>query len=105
MKSTMLNICAFILMLFSLSSFAKITIKGNPVFLSEQGGIYYVPETYVTSTSNNYVTLDNTKKVCYLMPQPNLNSLNMKIIHVNIRGQQVQWRCYDYDETYFTASP
>ncbi|MBI2785512.1 MAG: hypothetical protein HYX60_04055 [Legionella longbeachae] len=106
MKSTIQNILILILMLFGLSSFAdKISIKGEPAVLARIGDVYYVPSTYVTSIDYNYVTIENSKKVCYVKPQTNLSALNVRVINVNIKGLRSQWTCYNYDETYFIATP
>jgi hypothetical protein len=95
-----------VLMLLSFSSFAdKISVRGEPVALAKIGDVYYVPDTFTTSTQYNYVTLNNEKKICYGKPQPNLSALNVEVINVNIRGFKSQWTCYNYDETYFTATP
>jgi hypothetical protein len=106
MKSVVLNVIALLLMLFSFSTCAdKISIKGEPVLLYEKGGVYFVPETYNASSQYNYVTFDNSKKVCYQVPQPQLSALNMKVIDVNFRGKQYRWICYNFDATYFTETP
>ena len=106
MKAINLGICSALFMLFSITSFAdKLVIKGAPIMLYEQGGVYYTPDTYTTTTTYNYVTIGGTQNVCYLQPQPALSVLNNQLISVNIRGQTVQWTCYNYDENYFTVSP
>lgn len=104
------------LILFSLAAFAyssinastlanKITVTGYPVFLDDRGGVYLVPNTYLTSSDDNLVILNNVKHVCYIKPQEKLNALDKKKITVNIRGLSVQWICYKYDENYFIYSP
>lgn len=106
MKAIIKNVFILVLMLFSFSSFAdKISIKGEPVALFKNGDIYSVPDTYNTSTEYNFVTLENSRKVCFQKPQPDLNALNVEVINVQIRGYVSRWVCYNYDETYFTVTP
>lgn len=113
----MMRITGFLgLLLFSLSVFAnsainssiyahKIPVTGYPVILDDLGGVYIVPNNYITGSDHNFVTLDNTKHVCYLEPQEKLRALDRQKITVNIRGLLVHWICYEYDENYFVYSP
>lgn len=106
MKSINYSFFVLILILFGFSAFAeKLVIRGEPTVLPLIGGVYHVPDAYETSTLYNYVTIDNSKKLCYHEPQPDLRALNKMLIYVNIRGIQVQWFCYNYDENYFELIP
>ena len=82
----------------------KITVTGYPVILDDRNGIFYVPNSYITSTDNNFVSLDGIKSVCYIYEQPKLSVLDRETIKVNINGSILQWVCYRYDENYFAFS-
>ncbi|KTC78017.1 hypothetical protein [Legionella brunensis] len=106
MKTIILGICSFFLLIFSLPSLAdKVVISGAPVVLEQRGELFYAPETYTTSTTYHYVTVGGVNKVCYAEAQPSLASLNTQVIDVELGGKKIQWTCYPYDETYFTVSP
>lgn len=81
----------------------KIIIKGEPIILEKKGEVYVVPETYTLGTEYNYVTVDTEKQVCYLDKKPDLVSLNVKSISVEINGQAQIWNCYPVDPTYFVV--
>jgi hypothetical protein len=105
MKKIRAGICCFFLMLFSISSYAeRIIITGQPLPLEERGSVYYLPETYQPGPYH-YVTLGNTTSVCFSESQPDLTSLMSQNVIVEIGGRQVQWVCYNYDDTYFSVTP
>lgn len=103
--------CTFLsltLLSISLPSFAdKVVITGDPVTLEQRGDVYYVPSNYVTTTTTayHYVSIGGKNSICYPEQQPNLASLDMQVINVNIGGKQSQWTCYNYDDNYFTVTP
>ncbi|MDI9818297.1 MULTISPECIES: hypothetical protein [unclassified Legionella] len=106
MKTITLSIFSFFLTFLSVSAHAdRIVITGSPVILEERGDVYYVPETHPAVTSYHYVTIGGTNRVCYAEEQPNLVSLDAKLVNVEIGGRQVQWTCYAYDDTHFIISP
>ncbi|KTD23379.1 Uncharacterised protein [Legionella lansingensis] len=106
MKTITVSISSLFLMAFSFSSFAdKVVISGPPVVLEDRGAVYYVPNTYTTTSSYHYVTIGGTNKICYAEAQPSLAALSSNVIEVNIGGRTVNWTCYPYDEAYFAVSP
>lgn len=102
MKNTILKICGIAILAFSLPAFAdKIVIKGEPVLLEKRGEIYYAPATLKTTNTYQYVTIGTEKRVCYLEKQPDLVSLNVLMLNVDVGGQQHTWNCYSYDPNFF----
>ncbi|MBL7527349.1 hypothetical protein [Legionella bononiensis] len=83
----------------------KIPVTGYPVYLDNPRSMYLVPDTFETSVDGNFVTIDNVRHVCYLLPQPELNALNKKIITTNIKGVMLYWTCYQFDPNYFIIIP
>ncbi|KTC64881.1 Uncharacterised protein (plasmid) [Legionella adelaidensis] len=107
MKSLVLKAACVGLMCASFSSFAeKVVITGEPVILDKRGDVYYVPSTVTASTTTyHYVTVDGTNRVCYADPQPQLASLGLMAIQVNVGGTTATWNCYEYNTEYFTVTP
>ncbi|RUR09690.1 hypothetical protein [Legionella septentrionalis] len=106
MKTIVIKISFLLLALFSFSSHAeKVVITGEPVVLEKRGDVYVVPSAYTAATPYHYVTLDGTNRVCYAEAQPNLASLNMSTVTVDVNGTPQTWTCYDYDTTYFEVTP
>lgn len=106
MKTTLKLTFLSLMMAASVSSFAAetITITGTPVPLELRGDVYYVPETYVPGDSYNYVVVNGTNRVCYAQPQPNLASLEVLPLQVNVGGSTVTWHCYAFSPDYFTVT-
>ena len=104
MKNLFLGAVGSLAMIFSLSANAeKIIIHGDPVLLEERSGMYYVPPSYQPSTYQ-YVTVDNTRRVCYEEEQPNLVGLDLLLINVDIGGTTTSWNCYYYDPDHFVIT-
>jgi len=89
------------------TSTSKVTITGEPVVLQQEGDVYALPKGYTTTNSYYYVTVDGTKRVCYLEKQPTLTVLDkdLTLIDVQVDGKKVKWNCYPFDETYFEVTP
>lgn len=106
MKIILLALISCFLTLFSLNSLAadKITIKGQPVVIEQQGEVY-VPATttYTTVTTDDgyYFTVNNEKRVCYRTVQPGLASLDLGIFAVKLGPDTVSLHCYSYSPDYF----
>jgi hypothetical protein len=83
----------------------KIIIRGNPVFLHALDGVYFIPNSFKTSSQSNFVALDGVKYVCYLTPQPYLSILDHKEIKVNINFVEAAWVCYKFNKVYFAVIP
>jgi hypothetical protein len=100
MKAVLVKLSALVLMMLSFSSFAeKITISGSPVVLEQRGDVYYVPSTYSSTTAYNFVTIGGKNRVCYLEKQPNLASVDLMTVNVNVGGTTAVWNCYDATNT------
>jgi hypothetical protein len=88
---------------FSASVFADtVTITGAPITLEKRGEEYYVPDTYKPGAQYNYVTIGETKRVCYLDKQPNIK-LDPVTLNVRVGQETAIWTCYDSDPKYFTV--
>ena len=95
-----------LLAFFSVNAFAdKVTISGDPVTLEKRGDVYYVPDTYKTTSDYYYVNVDNTKRVCYGSAKPEFAQLHGSPLMVEIGGEKRTWQCYDYSPDYFTVQP
>ncbi len=103
MKKILLNLSAVALTIGSLNAFAvdKVTITGEPVTLTKSGDMYMVPEGYNVTTAYHYVTLDNTKRVCFADSRPDYASLNVMNVNVMVNGTKATWYCYEYNPDYF----
>lgn len=102
---TMLKLTFLSLMMVSVSSFAEtITITGTPVPLEQRGEVYFTPTTFTPGGSYNYVVVNGTNRVCYAETQPNLASLDVLALQVNVGGQVMNWHCYAYSPDYFTVT-
>ncbi len=105
MKTT-LSFISLVLVVLSFPTFAsKVIITGEPVTLQQSGEVYSLPQGYQESGNYYYVTVNGSKKVCYLAEQPSLASLNLLMLNVDIGGKRVKWSCYPVDETYFQVNP
>ncbi|WP_133130624.1 hypothetical protein [Legionella yabuuchiae] len=90
------------LMTFGTVTFAdKVMITGEPVTLEHTGDVYQLPDDYSVTTSYHYVTVNDTKRVCYAEKQPNFASLDVIDINVKVGGSEIVWHCYEYNPTYF----
>ena len=106
MKTLVFNLSAAFLMLFSVSAMAddKIMISGEPVTLEMHDNVYHLPENYSVTTDYHYVTIDNTRRVCYADIKPALATLNVMTVDVVVGGEKQMWHCYEFNPTYFTVT-
>lgn len=89
------------LLLCSVSAFAdKVVIKGEPVVIEKQGDMY-VPASTFTTSDYYYVSVNNTKRVCYQEVQPALAKIDMGIFAMKVGSDVVKVHCYDYSPDYF----
>lgn len=103
---TIISFFSLALAVLSFPTFAnKVVITGEPVTLQQNGEDYSLPQDYRGSTSYYYVTVNGSKRVCYLTEQPSLASLNLLLINVDVGGKKTKWSCYPVDETYFQVNP
>jgi len=104
MKS-LLGFISVMLMAISFQSSAAIHINGDAVLLEHQGDVYVVPSDYKNTGDYYYVTVDDSKRVCYLAKQSNLDAVDMVVINVKTEGKIVPWNCYAFDQQYFEITP
>lgn len=97
---------------FPMASYAvasKIVITGQPVIVQKNGDVYTLPNDYKATGTYNYVTLDGTQTVCYTTPPDELTTITpapkATKISVNVSGSNVEWSCYQFDNTYFEVKP
>lgn len=105
MKIFIYSLSGLLLFICSMSVFAaKYTIMGEPVIIEKRGDLYYVPDTYKPTESYYYVTMDGSKRVCFLEKQPSIQ-LDVISTNVMVAGEQRTWNCYNYDPEYFVVQP
>lgn len=106
MKKIFLSMGLSALLLASLSAFAdKMIITGQPVMVTKSGDAYKIPttSTYTPTSDYYYVTVDNTRRVCYRDVQPGLSSVNSMDASLMIGTDKVPVHCYNYSADYFTV--
>jgi len=87
---------------FSANALAdKVTITGSPITLEKNGEIYMVPETYKVTTDYRYVVVDGKERACFLEQRPDLTSVDVIALNVQIGTEKATWNCYAVDPTYF----
>jgi hypothetical protein len=97
--------CISLLMVASAAVFAdKIVIKGAPVILQENQGVYVAPNDFNATGDYYYVTVAGSNRVCYLAEQP---TFTIKPVPISVRlgEKNVTWQCYEVDPTYFEVQP
>lgn len=105
-KIISLNFLGLFLVLFSATSFAeKITITGEPVVVREESGVYVPSTAFTPSSDYYYVTVGDTRRVCYKEVQPALAKVDLGMMSMRVGDSTVQVHCYTYSPDYFVVGP
>ena len=94
---------SLILMCLSFSAMAhRFLIVGKPTELVAHDGYFTLPDNYVQQRHDyHFVTIANTRRICYLHEVPNLSTLPVLYVIIEEDDYQVQWVCYRYDPKFF----
>lgn len=104
MKKFIFGLIASSFLLISVPAAAeneKITITGEPVVIMEEQGVY-VPQTDLKTEQDNYfLTMNDTRVVCFTEVNPTLVDLNANILQVKVGEETMSLHCYDFSPDYF----
>lgn len=97
-----------LLMCICIQSFgAIIMIRGLPSPLEYKDDLYHWPLNIVFSprTTNLFITMDGTNKVCFLNTAPSGVLEQTSEISVIINGLKTNWNCFPYRTTIYEVRP
>ncbi len=102
MKGVLINFVTIILLVINGQSWAnKIIITGKPIDLIPNGLSYSFPRDAIVSHQMNYVKVGGEERICFVIPPPELASLDVLPLYIDRDNQQLIWYCYRYDVRFF----
>lgn len=102
MKGVLITFVMIILLAINCQSWAnKIIITGKPIALIPNGLSYSFPRDAVVNHQMNYVNVSGEERICFIIPHPELTSLDVLPLYIDRDNQQLIWYCYRYDARFF----